>query len=78
MLRHRDMRDGLEAASAKARRRRSATQVEEEGPEGRGSSVCNSDLEFREVRAGCHASHARVAQMLQVSMYTDTAGPREW
>ena len=35
-------------------------------------------LDFREVRAGRHASHARLAQILRVSMYTDIVGPREW
>lgn len=78
------MREELEAARIPPSVRRSATQEatgRKERPEGRGQAPCDCGLcglEIRDVRAGCHARHARLVQMLQSSMYSDIEGPSEW
>jgi hypothetical protein len=75
------MRGKLEAARLQPSVRRSATQEAaggEEKPEGQGQAPRNCDLEVRDVRAGHHVRHAHLVQILQVSVYPDTASPSQW
>lgn len=40
--------------------------------------LCDCGLETREVHASLQFRHARLVQILQVSMYTNSMGPAGW